>query len=53
MIPPSMALMLLGSGKDIKFFCEKRKIKLDTASNCLKFIDFYTLTTIGAALLEI
>ena len=44
--------MLVGSGKDINFFWEK-KIKLDTASNCLKFIDFYTLTTIGAALLEI
>ena len=53
MIPPNMALMVLGSGKDINFFFEKKKIALDAASNCLKFIDFYTLTTIGAALLEI
>lgn len=53
MIPPNMALMLLGSGKDINFFFEKKKIELDTASNCLKFIDFYALKTTGAALLEI
>ena len=54
MIPPNMALMLLGSGKDINFFFfEKKKIELATASNCLKFIDFYALKTTGAALLEI
>ena len=38
MIPPNMALMLLGSGKDINFFCEKKK---NQAWYCLKLFKIY------------